>query len=168
MSLKHYLEQLIKESEKFYNNLFEPDNRWFSKNNEIYGVNVDLSLDTVESISSIAHELQEELRKLNHHERLKYWESIVWNLCEDIINLTSDESKIYKLAKFNFYIESAVIKNFENNFLEYEIDQTLDVTNQTASDKHETLISAAKEDVYILEEKIKQVIALVDFIVNAY
>jgi hypothetical protein len=158
MSLKHYLVQLEKESERFHNSLFKPDNRCSVKDDkEIYGQNVELSLDTVESINSIAHDLQDSVMKV-HHESARFDKERIGNLCEDIIDLTSYDSNVCELAKFDFDRESTEI---DDDFIHMEdTDSLLEYNRQKALEKHEGLIDRAKEDVYKLEGKMKQIISL--------
>ncbi|MBB5149565.1 hypothetical protein [Ureibacillus thermosphaericus] len=144
MSLKHYLVQLEKESERFHNSLFKPANR-------------SLSLETVENIISIAHDLQDSVMKV-HHESARFDKERIGNLCEDIIDLTSYNSNVYELAKFDFDRESTEI---DDDFIHMEdTDSLLEYNRQKALEKHEGLIDRAKEDVYKLEGKMKQIISL--------
>ncbi|NCU18016.1 hypothetical protein [Pallidibacillus pasinlerensis] len=158
MSLKYYLVQLEKERERFHNSLFEPDNRCSVKDDkEIYGRNVSLSLETIESINSIAHDLQDSVMKV-HNESARSDNERIGNLCEDIIDLTTHDSNVYKLAKFDFDRESTEI---DDDFIHIEdTDSLLEYNREKALEKHEDLIDRAKEDVYKLEDKMKQLISL--------
>lgn len=124
-----------------------------------------LSVSTVENLESLAYQMQDEIRSFENDKRLKYWSELISTLCQEIHDLVVADGNIYKVAVFDIMKEQELSNEliFDNDFLESHLENLM----EKAFDKLHLLLSNAEYDGLELEEKLKQVLVLLNAVLNS-
>lgn len=156
LNLTNDLESL---AEQIHNGLFQSYSDCFGNSGEVYGRELSLNLNVIEQLASIAYQLQEEIRFLGADKRGKHWVDMICTLLDEIVDLVSYDEKIYTLAKFNLCAYQDELMEgpiFDNECLHSHLESAAN----KALEKRDVLLQEAEEDVYELEEKLKQLLIL--------
>lgn len=155
VELLNLTKKLQEEYNDFHESLFKVKKNDFFETVEIYGVDASLEVSMLENLKSVAIEIQNSFTHLEEDKRLKYWVEICIILCSDIIDLTS-YGNIPKLPKPIKERESTVTID-EPNSNNGDANSILKVKEKTAL---ELLLIDAEDEVFELDERCKQLLAL--------
>lgn len=163
IDLKNELEVAIK---IYQESLFTFYSNCTGASGESYVVEVSLSTSQLETMESTAYELQDEILQFEKDNRLKQWCELTGTICQEVIDLTSLGGRIHNVAQFDMIKEQEKLNDkpiFDNDHL----DSYLETITEKAYENLESLMEDAKEDVFELEAKLQQLLALLNsFIVQ--
>jgi len=124
----------------------------------------DIKQQDLETIQSLAYEIQDELNVFESYPRVTHWRDTISSLSQDIIDKIEVGGDLYQLAKFKEEFHSDF---YDEEGLHYEdIDSFLHDAQVEADLEKERMLKNAKKDIFEVEEKLKQVVFLLDHLVQ--
>ncbi|KGX91873.1 hypothetical protein [Pontibacillus marinus] len=124
----------------------------------------DIKKQDLETIQSLAYEIQDELNVFESYQRLTHWRDTISLISQDIIDKTEVGGDLYDLAQCKEEFHSDF---YDEEGLHYEdIDSFLHDAQVEADLEKERMLENAKNDIFEIEEKLKQIGFLLDQVIQ--
>ncbi|QHE51670.1 hypothetical protein [Pontibacillus sp. HMF3514] len=148
--------------EHFHESCFELITEYRAYHGEL--LKGDIKKQELETIQSLANEIQDELNTFEDYPRLSHWRNTISALCQDVIDKTEVGGGLYQLAIFKEDFHSDF---YDEEGLHYEdIDSFLHDAQVEADLEKERMLESGKESIYEVEEKLKQIVFLLDQVIQ--
>jgi len=124
----------------------------------------DIKTKDLGAILSLAFAIQHEMKEFEDYPRLKYWSHTLSSVCQDIMRKTEVDGDLYGLATLKETLQS--VFHHEPGSCYEDLNVLLHEAHIERDQEKKRMLENVKQDIVEVEEKLKQVIFLIERMVQ--